>query len=131
VLRGVGNIYADESLWRAKIHPARLGAQLDKEQARTLRKALQHVLHKAIAAGGSSISDFLDTEGRPGEFQLHHRAYDREGKPCHRCGTRIRRSIVAGRSSYFCPRCQPAPRSGRLRRRGEKRRETRRHARCV
>ena len=119
VLRGVGNIYADESLWRAKIHPARLGAQLSQEQGRILRKALQHVLRRAIVAGGSSISDFLDTEGRPGEFQLQHRAYDREGKPCFRCGTKIRRSIVAGRSSYFCPRCQPAPRSrkrGRLRR---------------
>ena len=124
VLRGVGNIYADESLWRAKIHPARLGTQLTNHQSRTLRKALQHILQKAIVAGGSSISDFLDTEGRPGEFQLHHRAYDREGKPCYRCGAKIRRSIIAGRSSYFCPRCQPAPRSrkhGRLRR---KHRET-------
>ena len=110
VLRGVGNIYADESLWRAKIHPARLGAELSKAQVRKLYKALQHVLQNAIVAGGSSISDFLDADGQPGEYQLHHRAYGREGKPCYRCGARIRRAIVAGRSSYFCPRCQPAPR---------------------
>ena len=110
VLRGVGNIYADESLWRARVHPARLGTELTIGQVRELRKALQHVLHKAILAGGSSISDFLDAEGQPGEYQRHHRAYGREGKPCYRCGTPIRRAIVAGRSSYFCPRCQPAPR---------------------
>jgi formamidopyrimidine-DNA glycosylase len=125
VLRGVGNIYADESLWRAKIHPARSGRQLSKEQVRKLYKALQHVLHKAIVAGGSSISDFLDAEGQPGEYQRHHRAYGREGKPCFRCRTAIRRAIVAGRSSYFCPRCQPAPRT---RKRPELRRKRERNA---
>jgi formamidopyrimidine-DNA glycosylase len=111
VLRGVGNIYADESLWRAKIHPARQGVKVTKEQAATLRKVLQDVLRKAILAGGSSISDFLDAEGQPGEYQRRHRAYGREGKRCFRCGATIRRVIVAGRSSYFCPKCQPAPRS--------------------
>jgi formamidopyrimidine-DNA glycosylase len=110
VLRGVGNIYADESLWRAKIHPARLGAQLKKEQAETLRRVLQEILQKAIVMRGSSISDFLDAEGEPGDYQRHHRAYGREGKGCYRCKTAIRRGIVAGRSSYFCPKCQPAPR---------------------
>jgi formamidopyrimidine-DNA glycosylase len=110
VLRGVGNIYADESLWRAKIHPARLGAELNKKQAATLRRVLQEILHRAIVLRGSSISDFLDAEGEPGEYQRHHRAYGREGKPCYRCRTRIRRAIVAGRSSYFCPKCQPVPR---------------------
>lgn len=125
VLRGVGNIYADESLWRAKIHPARLGTQLSKAQVRNLYKALQHVLHKAIVAGGSSISDFLDAEGQPGEYQRHHRAYGREGKPCFRCRTAIRRAIVAGRSSYFCPQCQPAPRT---RKRSELRRKRERNA---
>ncbi len=113
VLRGVGNIYADESLWRAKIHPARQGAELTKKQAATLRKVLQDVLQKAILARGSSISDFLDAEGQPGEYQRRHRAYGREGKRCFRCGATIRRVIVAGRSSYFCPQCQPAPRSAR------------------
>jgi formamidopyrimidine-DNA glycosylase len=110
VLRGVGNIYADESLWRAKIHPMRRGTELSTKQARVLRRVLQDVLRKAILARGSSISDFLDAEGQPGEYQRHHRAYGREGKRCYRCGTAIRRVIVAGRSSYFCPKCQPAPR---------------------
>src|SRR5713101_5351028 len=110
VLRGVGNIYADESLWRAKIHPARLGANLSKKQAETLRRVLQDILQKAIVLRGSSISDFLDAEGEPGEYQRHHRAYGREGKNCYRCKTPIRRAIVAGRSSYFCPKCQRSPR---------------------
>src|SRR6266481_4323935 len=110
VLRGVGNIYADESLWKAKIHPARLGARLTKKEAETLRRALQDILQKAIVLRGSSISDFLDAEGEPGEYQRHHRAYGREGKGCYRCKSPIRRAIVAGRSSYFCPACQPSPR---------------------
>src|SRR5579864_3063230 len=110
VLRGVGNIYADESLWRAKIHPARVGVKISKKEAATLRRALQEILQKAIVMRGSSISDFLDAAGEPGEYQRHHRAYGREGKKCYRCGTLIRRGIVAGRSSYFCPKCQPAPR---------------------
>jgi formamidopyrimidine-DNA glycosylase len=109
-LRGVGNIYADESLWRAKIHPARLGASLKKRQVATLHRVLREILEKAIVLRGSSISDFLDAEGQPGEYQRHHRAYGREGKGCYRCGALIRRAIVAGRSSYFCPECQPAPR---------------------
>jgi len=110
VLRGVGNIYADESLWRTKIHPARLGTKLRREETEQLRRELQKILQKAIVMRGSSISDFLDAEGEPGEYQRHHRAYGREGRDCYRCKTPIRRGIVAGRSSYFCPQCQPAPR---------------------
>ncbi|HXJ13250.1 MAG TPA: bifunctional DNA-formamidopyrimidine glycosylase/DNA-(apurinic or apyrimidinic site) lyase [Candidatus Limnocylindrales bacterium] len=110
VLRGVGNIYADESLWKAKIHPARIGARLTVEEAKTLHAALQQILKKAIVLRGSSISDFLDAEGEPGEYQLHHKAYGREGKACYRCKTPIRRIVVAGRSSFFCPSCQKAPR---------------------
>jgi len=106
VLRGVGNIYADESLWKAKIHPARIGARLQGAELEKLHRALQEILKKAIALRGSSISDFLDAEGEPGEYQQHHRAYGREGKPCYRCKTLIRRMIVAGRSSYFCSNCQ-------------------------
>jgi hypothetical protein len=75
-----------------------------------LRRVLQEILQKAIVLRGSSISDFLDAEGEPGEYQRHHRAYGREGKNCYRCKTPVRRAIVAGRSSYFCPRCQPSPR---------------------
>jgi formamidopyrimidine-DNA glycosylase len=110
VLRGVGNIYADESLWKGKIHPARLGAKLRTEEAERLCRELQKILRKAIMMRGSSISDFLDAAGEPGEYQRHHRAYGREGKGCYRCKTPIRRAMVAGRSSYYCPKCQPAPR---------------------
>jgi formamidopyrimidine-DNA glycosylase len=110
VLRGVGNIYADESLWRARIHPARLGARLTPKETETLRKALQAILRRAIEMRGSSISDFLDAEGLPGAYQQHHRVYGRESEKCFRCGKPIRRIVVAGRSSYFCPSCQKAPR---------------------
>jgi len=117
VFRGVGNIYADESLWRAKIHPARVGAKLSVKEVETLRRVLQEILNRAIVLRGSSISDFLDANGEPGEYQRHHRAYGREGKPCYRCRTPIRRVIVAGRSSYFCPKCQPPPRRRKSKRR--------------
>lgn len=110
VLRGMGNIYTDESLWRARIHPARLASSLKREEAARLYRAMQQVLRAAIRLGGSSISDYVNAEGQPGEFQIRHRVYQREGKKCSRCGALIRRIIVAGRSSYFCPRCQRAPR---------------------
>ncbi len=113
VLRGVGNIYADESLWKAKIHPAQLGRRLKPSQLEKLYVELQRILQRAIQLRGSSISDFLDADGIPGEYQQHHRAYGREGKPCFRCKKTIRRVIVAGRSSYFCPNCQKPPRGGR------------------
>ena len=119
VLRGVGNIYADESLWKAKIHPAQVGARIPRERMERLYHSLQDILEKAIVLRGSSISDFLDADGEPGEYQLHHRVYGREGKACPRCRTKIRRIVVAGRSSYSCPNCQRAPR-GRERARGEK-----------
>ena len=116
VLRGMGNIYTDESLWRARIHPRRLGANLTPKELRHLYRAVQDVLNEAIRSRGSSISDYVDSAGEQGEFQLKHRVYDREDKKCFRCRTPIRRIIVAGRSSYFCPRCQPAPRGKRNRR---------------
>jgi formamidopyrimidine-DNA glycosylase len=109
VLRGMGNIYTDESLWRARIHPRRLGANLSDDEVHKLHGAVRRVLNEAIRLGGSSISDYVDAEGQPGEFQIRHRAYGREGKKCLRCGKKIRRMIVAGRSSYFCPFCQRAP----------------------
>lgn len=120
VFRGIGNIYADESLWQARIHPARLAARLNSKELGRLRKAIQRVLLHAIADRGSSISNFVDAEGQPGEYQQRHRAYGREGKPCFRCGAKIRRAIVAGRSSYFCPRCQAAPRASRAIRKARK-----------
>jgi formamidopyrimidine-DNA glycosylase len=109
VLSGLGNIYTDESLWRARLHPRRIAARLQPEELRRLFGAVQRVLREAIRWRGSSISDYLDAEGRPGQYQLRHRAYGREGKPCSRCRAKIRRVMVAGRSSYFCPRCQRSP----------------------
>ena len=116
VLRGMGNIYTDESLWRARIHPRRRGARLTDEELRKLYRAVQQILNEAIRLGGSSISDYVGADGEPGEFQIRHRAYGREGKKCSRCGKAIRRIIVAGRSSYFCPECQRAPRKIQRRR---------------
>jgi formamidopyrimidine-DNA glycosylase len=110
VLRGVGNIYADESLWSARIHPARTGASLKLAEVETLLRALQKILRKAIQMRGSSISDFVDAEGVEGDYQQHHRVYGREGQKCFRCGAKIKRMIVAGRSSHFCPVCQRVPR---------------------
>jgi formamidopyrimidine-DNA glycosylase len=109
-LRGMGNIYADESLWRARIHPARRADLLTRKQLRALLREIRTVLQTAIRLRGSSVSDYVDAEGIPGRFQLRHRVYQREGKPCARCAAKIRRVIVAGRSSYFCPRCQRPPR---------------------
>ncbi|MHB8524663.1 MAG: bifunctional DNA-formamidopyrimidine glycosylase/DNA-(apurinic or apyrimidinic site) lyase [Candidatus Acidiferrales bacterium] len=115
VFRGMGNIYTDESLWRARIHPARLGASLKPVEGARLYRAVQNVLREAIRLGGSSISDYVNAEGEPGEFQLRHRVYQRGGEKCSRCGALIRRMVVAGRSSYFCPGCQRAPRHRRSR----------------
>jgi formamidopyrimidine-DNA glycosylase len=106
VLRGVGNIYADESLWKAKIHPARLASSLTLAHTSLLRRSLQQILLRAIVLRGSTISNFADTDGSAGEYQQHHQVYGRAGQPCYRCGKTIRRAIVAGRSSYFCPGCQ-------------------------
>jgi len=115
VLAGLGNIYVDESLWRARIHPMRLAATLKRDEVRRLYRAVRDVLNEAIRLRGSSVSDYVDSEGRRGEFQLRHRVYQREGEKCFRCGAKIRRAIVAGRSSHFCPRCQRVPRTSRPR----------------
>jgi formamidopyrimidine-DNA glycosylase len=113
VLRGIGNIYADESLFRARLHPARIAGNLKKKQLLALHGAVREVLAEAIRLRGSSISDYVDSNGNRGEFQLKHRVYQRDGKPCFRCKSKIKWLIVAGRSSHFCPSCQPAPRSRR------------------
>jgi formamidopyrimidine-DNA glycosylase len=111
VLRGIGNIYADESLWRAKIHPRKVGSKLTSEELKRLHRAVQEILREAIRLRGSSISDYVDSDGRKGTFQSKHRVYQRDGKKCSRCGSVIRHGVVAGRSTHFCPRCQPAPRT--------------------
>jgi formamidopyrimidine-DNA glycosylase len=106
LLSGVGNIYADEALFRAGIRPRRRAASLTREQLRKLYLALQEVLKEAIALGGSSVSDYVDADGEEGFFQLQHRVYGREGEPCLVCKTPIKRVVIAGRSSHYCPRCQ-------------------------
>ncbi len=105
-VRGIGNIYADEALFRAGIHPLALASRLRADRVRRLHEAIVAVLTEAIAAGGSSISDYVDAEGRKGFFQFSHRVYQRTGEPCVVCGARIRRLLVAQRSSHFCPKCQ-------------------------
>jgi formamidopyrimidine-DNA glycosylase len=111
VLRGIGNIYADESLWRAQIHPARLASQLSDQELQRLYRSAQDILKEAIRLRGSSVSDYVGWDGQRGEFQLRHRVYQRTGKKCFRCRAAIKRTVLAGRSSHFCPRCQPAPRA--------------------
>ena len=106
LLRGVGNIYADESLFRAKIRPRRRASTLTREELGKLFTAVQKVLREAIAAGGSSISDYVDSNGEEGFFQFKHRVYGREGKPCLVCKTPIKRIVIGGRSSHYCPKCQ-------------------------
>jgi formamidopyrimidine-DNA glycosylase len=106
LLRGVGNIYADESLFRAGIRPRRTAASLTRAELARLYSAIQEVLKEAIALGGSSISDYVDSDGEEGFFQLQHRVYGREGEPCLTCKTPIKRVVIAGRSSHYCPKCQ-------------------------
>jgi len=106
LLRGVGNIYADESLFRAGIRPRRRASSVTSDQLKKLYVGLQQVLSEAIALGGSSISDYVDADGEEGFFQLQHRVYGREGEPCRVCKTPIKRVVIAGRSSHYCPRCQ-------------------------
>jgi len=106
LLRGVGNIYADESLARAGIRPRRRAATLTRTDLRRLYESLQQVLNQAIAAGGSSVSNYVDSAGEPGFFQFQHRVYGREDEPCLSCRTSIKRIVIAGRSSHYCPQCQ-------------------------
>jgi formamidopyrimidine-DNA glycosylase len=108
---GVGNIYCDEALYRARIHPAVRAGDLDDGALRRLSTALRAVLREAIRSGGSSISDYITAEGRPGSYQHRHRVYGRAGKPCRCCGATIERCVVAGRGTFICPACQVAPAS--------------------
>jgi formamidopyrimidine-DNA glycosylase len=105
-VRGIGNIYADEALFRAGIHPLARARRIRGDRARRLHGAIVEVLSEAIAAGGSSVSDYVDAEGRKGFFQFSHRVYQHTGEPCVTCGAPIRRLLVAQRSSHFCPKCQ-------------------------
>jgi formamidopyrimidine-DNA glycosylase len=106
LLSGVGNIYADESLFRAGIRPRRQSGRLTRTELKKLRLALVEVLKYAIRLGGSSVSDYVDADGERGFFQLEHNVYQRTGVPCRLCQTPIRRIVVAGRGTHYCPHCQ-------------------------
>jgi formamidopyrimidine-DNA glycosylase len=106
LLRGVGNIYADESLFRAGIRPKRRLSTVPRAKLEALYGAVQEVLKEAIELGGSSISDYVDADGEEGFFQLRHRVYGREGEPCLVCKTPIKRVVIVGRSSHYCAKCQ-------------------------
>ncbi len=106
LLHGVGNIYADESLFRAGIRPKRHAGRLTRTELERLRGSLQTVLRHAIELGGSSVSDYVDADGVRGFFQLEHRVYGRTGQPCRVCGAPVQRIVVGGRSTHFCKNCQ-------------------------
>jgi formamidopyrimidine-DNA glycosylase len=106
VVAGVGNIYGDEALFEARLHPGRRGASLNAAAARRLRQALATVLERAINKRGSTIRDYVGGEGLRGGYQEEFRVYGRTGKPCPRCGTAIACTRLAGRSTHFCPKCQ-------------------------
>jgi formamidopyrimidine-DNA glycosylase len=106
VVRGVGNIYADEALFRAGVHPKRIAASLRKDRVEKVYLAMREVLAEAIESRGSSVSNYVDAEGRKGSFQLSHRVYRRTGEPCVNCATAIRRIVLVQRGTHFCPKCQ-------------------------
>jgi formamidopyrimidine-DNA glycosylase len=106
LLSGVGNIYADESLFRAGLRPRRQCGRLTRAELEGLRLSLREVLEEAIRMGGSSVSDFVDANGVRGLFQLEHCVYQRTGLPCRRCQSAIRRIVLAGRGTHYCPHCQ-------------------------
>ena len=103
---GVGNIYADESLWLSQLHPAQ--TKLKPAEARRLHRAIREVMTAAVAAGGSTLSDgtYQQHDGEAGAFQVQHHAYAREGQPCERCGTPLRKIVLSQRGTHFCPQCQ-------------------------
>jgi formamidopyrimidine-DNA glycosylase len=103
---GVGNIYASESLFRAAIHPATPASRLGPQRCARLAKAIQETLTEAIAAGGSTLRDFVGGDGRPGYFQQQYFVYGRDGEPCRLCGTPVRKTIIGQRATFHCPRCQ-------------------------
>lgn len=107
LIAGLGNIYVDESLFLAGIHPLKRSDRLNADQVAGLNRSIKTVLRRAIQAGGSTIRDYVNADGTQGGFQHRHNVYDREGQPCRRCRTPIQRIVLAGRSTHFCPSCQP------------------------
>ena len=105
-IRGMGNIYADEALFEARINPRAIASSLGRERASRLHQAMVDILTTAIQLKGSSISDYVDAEGRKGSFQLQHQVYGRAGERCTTCGTAIRRIVLGQRGTHYCPKCQ-------------------------
>jgi formamidopyrimidine-DNA glycosylase len=106
VVAGVGNIYASEALFRARISPRRSAHTVQGERAEKLAAGIKAVLNEAIAAGGSSLRDYVQADGELGYFQHRWRVYDKEGQPCPHCQAKIRRITQGGRSTFYCPKCQ-------------------------
>jgi formamidopyrimidine-DNA glycosylase len=106
IISGIGNIYSDEILWEAKIHPFKETSELKRGELRKIFKAMKEVLRKAVKLRGESFSDFRDLEGKKGYFDKARKVYRREGEKCPRCGTKIERKKIGGRSAHFCPKCQ-------------------------
>jgi formamidopyrimidine-DNA glycosylase len=113
VIAGIGNIYADESLFLAGVHPLTLANALTIEDVARLNRGIKRVLRRAIAARGSTLRDYVNADKAPGEYRAKHQVYGRVGEPCRTCKTAIERIVLTGRSTCFCPRCQKAPRAGR------------------
>jgi formamidopyrimidine-DNA glycosylase len=113
VVAGLGNIYVDESLHDARIHPLSRADALDEEQVARLTKSIKKVLRRAIRHRGSTLRDYVDADGAAGGFQHLHRVYDREGLRCRSCKSPIKRIVLGGRSTHFCPKCQPQAASNR------------------
>jgi formamidopyrimidine-DNA glycosylase len=107
VVAGLGNIYADEALWRARINPLRPAESLTREEAGRLHRAIRQALRTGIARQGSTLRDYARPDGSAGSMQTEFRVYGRDGQPCPRCRTPIAKARVAGRGAWFCPRCQP------------------------
>jgi formamidopyrimidine-DNA glycosylase len=107
LLAGLGNIYADEILFAVGVHPRQVSNRLLRREIEALVEATREILGRAIRAGGSTLRDYVDSSGALGRFQLAHRVYGRQGQPCVRCSATIRRQVLAGRATHFCPRCQP------------------------
>jgi formamidopyrimidine-DNA glycosylase len=111
LIAGLGNIYVDESLFGAQIHPLARADRLTADQIRRLSRAIKSTLRRALRHRGSTLRDYVDAEGAAGSFQKLHRVYDREGLPCLNCGESIERIVVGARSTHFCPACQPKKRN--------------------
>lgn len=106
VIAGIGNIYSDDILWQSRIHPLRKTDSLSEKEVRELYKSIRTILAKAVSLRGTSFSDFRDTSGKEGYYAGYRLVYQREDEPCKRCGTKIQRVVVSGRSAHFCPKCQ-------------------------